>query len=115
MKTLLPRWKNTLQAQARPTKQSFWQAPPENNVKVNVDGSFKVPGIAGFGIAVKNHCGYILAISFCPASSSSPLQAEALACLKGIQLVHRLFTGSFILESDSLTLVQALKSRIWHQ
>nr|DAD30916.1 TPA_asm: hypothetical protein HUJ06_009767 [Nelumbo nucifera] len=87
----------------------FWQAPEQESYKVNTDASFLTSGNAGLGVIIRNFKGDVVAVFvFGPALSTSPIQAEALAILKGMEIVGELGLSKVVLESDCECLIKVL-------
>ncbi|OVA19136.1 Reverse transcriptase zinc-binding domain [Macleaya cordata] len=88
-----------------------WIPPPVGSIKVNFDGATKDNTIAA-GIVIRNSEGSVLACqNFYDGNhmgEDKALEAEARACLKGIELAKYLSSNSIILEGDSLILVNIL-------
>nr|DAD20491.1 TPA_asm: hypothetical protein HUJ06_021954 [Nelumbo nucifera] len=116
--TLCLGWTGSLPPREKGSKavqNFFWQPPPINFLKINIDGNYGNSGSAVFGVVLRNDSGGILVVSYGPCSSSSAIYSEAIAYLKGAQLSQHLFSGDFILECDNLVLIQALsqKTQAW--
>ncbi|WVZ82140.1 hypothetical protein U9M48_029438, partial [Paspalum notatum var. saurae] len=80
--------------------------------KINCDGSFLETNKKGsWGCVIRNHSGEALAARAGTLPClSEPLQAESMACLKGIELAELLGMQQIILETDSQILTMALSS-----
>ncbi|MQM17743.1 hypothetical protein Taro_050720 [Colocasia esculenta] len=88
-----------------------WYLPPPGRLKLNVDGAFKsTSSIAAGGGILRNHIGNIIfAFSAIYQGVCSSLEAEALALRNGIILCYEKGISDFLIESDSLVLVQMMK------
>ncbi|OVA12590.1 Reverse transcriptase zinc-binding domain [Macleaya cordata] len=88
-----------------------WIPPPVGSIKINFDGATKDNTIAA-GIVIRNSEGSVLACqNFYDGNhmgEDKALEAEARACLKGIELAKYLSSNSIILEGDSLKLINIL-------
>nr|XP_051221193.1 uncharacterized protein LOC127339373 [Lolium perenne] len=89
-----------------------WEKPKENMVKVNFDGAFnKVSGTGGWGFIIRNHRGEFVAAGAGKVGFlRDPLHAETIACLAAVDGATNLGADRITFESDSLNLVQALRS-----
>ena len=92
-------------------KQAVWTPPPSNLYKINVDGAvFTALGAAGAGVLIRDGIGNV--IGTCCKKFKAPfgaMEAEAKAIKLALQMAKDLLIQEFILESDSLILVNALK------
>ncbi|GAA0152030.1 hypothetical protein LIER_37404 [Lithospermum erythrorhizon] len=90
-----------------------WHRPTQGNLKLNIDGSYKL-GDAGLGGILRNCQGeFIGAVNFfCKATS--PLHSEMLAALKVLQWCFDQGYQNLEVESDSLSLVQMIASQNYH-
>jgi ribonuclease HI len=89
-----------------------WEKPKENMVKVNFDGAFnKVSGTGGWGFIIRNHRGEFVAAGAGKVGIlRDTLHAETIACLAAVDGATNLGADRITFESDSLNLVQALRS-----
>nr|DAD22071.1 TPA_asm: hypothetical protein HUJ06_023534 [Nelumbo nucifera] len=93
-------WLLSSQSADLKSQQVFWLALSSNCLNVNLDGSFLEIGKAGYGVIIRNHLGLAIAVSF-GQTSVSPIQAEAMAFLKGLELLKSLNFPKAILESNA--------------
>jgi ribonuclease HI len=94
------------------TQVELWLPPRENFIKVNFDAAFcqnTNEGAWGF-IARSEDGSVLLAGAGCMKHMRSALHAEAYACIQAIERTSNLGAFRVIFESDSLNLVNALKS-----
>ncbi|MQL94060.1 hypothetical protein Taro_026721 [Colocasia esculenta] len=96
-----------------------WYLPRPGRLKLNVDGAFKSTSfIAAGGGILRDHMGNIIfAFSAIYQGVCSSLEAEALALRNGIILCYEKGISYFLIESDSLVLVQMMKGNYsipWH-
>jgi ribonuclease HI len=96
---------------AKPTtirKESAWNNPFAGSYKLNTDASFFSAGSGAVGAVLRNSKGEVVAGRYCPLDNLlSPASAEAMALLKGLELIDQLGCKNIACESDSLELVQA--------
>lgn len=87
-----------------------WTPPSPNQYKVNVDGAvLKEQRMAGVGILIRGDEGHL--IGACSKKLDAPLgaiEAEAKAVELGLQFAKDMSIQDFMLESDSLTSINAL-------
>ena len=92
-------------------KQAVWTPPPTNLYKINVDGAvFTALGAAGVRFLIHDGNGNV--IGACCKKFQAPfeaIEAEAKAIELALQMANDLLIQEFILESNSLILVNALK------
>ena len=83
-----------------------------HHVKVNFDGAFDENTCAGgWGYVVRDQAGeFIAAGAGKSVNLKCALQSESVACLAAIDGAIRIGANRIIFESDSSTLIQALKS-----
>ncbi|OVA06936.1 hypothetical protein BVC80_1731g7 [Macleaya cordata] len=78
-----------------------WMPPPIGSIKVNFDGATGTNAIAA-GVVIRNTTGMVLACQNIfdgnHLGEDKALEAEARACLKGIELARALNLSSIILE-----------------
>jgi ribonuclease HI len=100
------------------TRQVRWNPPPEDFIKINVDGStFGNPGNAGFGGLLRNNRGNWIHGFSGSCGRATNLLAELSAIWKGLQLAWDLGYRSIIMESDSqaaLDLIVDTKQKDFH-
>lgn len=88
-----------------------WTPPPPNSYKINVDGAvFAAHKSAGVGILIRDDGGRV--VGACSKKLLAPLgavEAEAKAIELGLQFAKDMLIQEFVLESDSLILVNTLK------
>ncbi|XP_035544595.1 uncharacterized protein LOC118347988 [Juglans regia] len=87
-----------------------WSAPPEDSLKLNIDGAlFFYLNKAGMGVVLRNHMGEVLmASSRVESVFLEPEQVEAVALLRGLQLCMRLGIPKLIIKSDCLFLEEEI-------
>lgn len=88
-----------------------WTQPAAEVLKINVDGAFKHQLLlGGWGYVIRDVGAHVIQAG---AGSSSRMQdafhAEVMAGVKGLQAAANLGMANIQLESDSLTLIQALR------
>ena len=90
-----------------------WQAPLEDDVKLNVDAAFFPHRIeATLGMVLRDHTGSILLSAVKRVGEvECPLQAELLAILFGLEECRSQLLQSLIIESDSLLAVREIEIR----
>jgi ribonuclease HI len=93
-------------------EQKKWQRPPEGVYKINCDRAFFQNNRRGsWGCIIRNHMGQFLAAAADSLQNlSCALHAEAIACLKGMELATYLGMNKVIVETDEQNLATALKS-----
>jgi len=95
----------------QPAEAVVWLPPSSTHYKINVDGAvFKEQKMAGVGILIRDVVGQV--IGACSKKIDAPLgaiKAEAKAVELGLQFAKDLSVQDFTLESDSLSLVNALR------
>jgi hypothetical protein len=91
-----------------------WKPPPLGLVKLNVDASFNlISGGAGLGGVFRDSQGTVLgAFTAFHASVSSATHGELLALLVGVQEACKRHMVPLLVESDCLSIVQALQSAV---
>ncbi|XP_010256193.1 PREDICTED: uncharacterized protein LOC104596627 [Nelumbo nucifera] len=94
----------------RNQRTTFWEAPEAGRLKLNVNGSFLCSGNSGFGAVLRDADGIVIAASFGKSSASSSIQDEAMAILNSLEVLSMFKEEDILVESDCLTLVQALKT-----
>ncbi|MQM22992.1 hypothetical protein Taro_056053, partial [Colocasia esculenta] len=89
-----------------------WYLPPPGRLKLNVDGAYKISSgtAAGGGILGNGIGDIIFAFAASYPNVHSSLEAEALALRDGVLLCIERGVTDFLIESDSLVLVQVMKS-----
>ncbi|PRQ31856.1 putative ribonuclease H-like domain-containing protein [Rosa chinensis] len=89
-----------------------WQNPPSGRLKININGAFRVnDGCGGIGVVVRDHEGKGIAAMARPfLHAHSALSMEAEACRAGLLLGIHQGWADIDIESDSTTLIAALKS-----
>ena len=97
----------------KPPDKHAWTRPPEDYVKVNFDGAFhQTTNDGGWGYVIRDQVGESVAAG---AGKSvhlrDALHSEAVACLAAIEGAINIGANRIIFESDSSTLVRAMKTR----
>ncbi|KAF5464321.1 hypothetical protein F2P56_014405 [Juglans regia] len=90
-----------------------WLPPPCGSFKLNVDGViFKALNCSGVGTVLRDEKGcMVLAMSRRELGIHEVEDIEALAALRGLQLISHLGISHLILEGDSLAVMEAICSR----
>lgn len=99
-----------------------WSAPAKNWIEINVDASsVDCLGDCSIGCIARSHEGNVIwARNQAGIKCQDPVEAEARACLLGLQCIHDAENSSIILESDNALVIAAIKnknqgmSRLWH-
>jgi ribonuclease HI len=94
-----------------PSKKK-WCKPPENVLKVNIDGSFKPNEMNGsWGFLIRDSDGDLVKTGRGKVDNLwSALHSELIACLQGLQIAADLGIGQLILETDAQEVVSAMNS-----
>lgn len=92
-----------------PPKPIIWSPPPLSCIKINYVASWKT-GQAGLAVLARDAKGSLIAGQIAMVLAPSPLYAGALASLLSVQLALSLQASHFILEADSLHLVNLLNN-----
>ncbi|XP_016177823.1 uncharacterized protein LOC107620121 [Arachis ipaensis] len=96
----------------RTDRRVTWRPPPPGWIKCNVDAAFREVYSGGATAAVfRDHAGSLLTASNHRIAASSPLAAEAFAVREALIMAKNFQLDRIIFESDSLILIQALKSK----
>ncbi|KAK3227490.1 hypothetical protein Dsin_007352 [Dipteronia sinensis] len=101
-------WLDSGSTLARPSER--WQSPQAGVFKINTDAATRVrDGTSGIGVVIRDSHGHVRA-SLCQNLNANfqPQVAEALAILKGIDLAFENGFLPAVLESDALTVVNAI-------
>ncbi|GJM92408.1 hypothetical protein PR202_ga08882 [Eleusine coracana subsp. coracana] len=88
-----------------------WVPPSEGWVKINMDGAFE-SGDASAGIIIRNSQGHAVMSAWQPVrrcNEAMEAEAEAEACLVGIQLANEWVRKPSVIESDCLELIRLLQ------
>ncbi|XP_021866523.1 uncharacterized protein [Spinacia oleracea] len=94
------------------TSNASWLPPPSNCVKLNVDAHVLEGNGVSFGAVIRDEEGKLLVAAVKRIGANwQPEMAEAGAARYGVELARRLGYSSVILESDSLKVVRAIKTR----
>lgn len=89
-----------------------WLCPPWPLLKLNTDGASKMNNEAGGGGAIRNHKGDVLLAFSHYYGRVNSLVAEARALLDGLKYLQTLDCSSFIVECDSIVLVQIIRREV---
>lgn len=96
---------------SEPPTRDHWIPPPPDCFKINSDASWHASTLScGIATLVRNHNGLVIDGSTKVITALSPLAAEALALCEGLKLAASLPQVPIIVESDNLSLIDALKS-----
>jgi ribonuclease HI len=100
-------------------QSSIWKAPESGWIKINVDASF-VKGTASIACICRDHAGKVLwARNEANIKCQDVAEAEAKACLLGLQSAQSVNNSAIVLKSDSSVIVNAIirrdqgHSRVW--
>ncbi|KAK2655050.1 hypothetical protein Ddye_008102 [Dipteronia dyeriana] len=91
-----------------------WSPPSVGLFKINSAAAFRVSDkVSGIGVVIRDRNGRVR-VSFCYnlAANLQPQVVEALAILKGIRLASSMGLVLAIVESDVLTVVNAIQSQV---
>ena len=93
---------------------SRWETPPQGVFKINVDGVTSDQGNnSSIGAIIRDCNGHVVvALSKYLQGRFAADQVEALAVEQGILLAQELQLSSVIVESDALTVIQAINDNI---
>ncbi|XP_057720352.1 uncharacterized protein LOC130934843 [Arachis stenosperma] len=87
-----------------------WNCPPTNTIKINVDASTSENGLVGIGIVARDNFGAILMASTWKGDLSlNSQEAEALACLMGLEKAQQCCFFDVIVENDNIEVIQSLR------
>jgi ribonuclease HI len=90
-------------------QEAKWEAPPQDFLKVNVDGAFDgASGIGGIGVVIRDSSGLVQLTAWRFISQSSAEEMEALACKEGMDLAAKWCRQNIILETDCSTVASML-------
>ncbi|XP_057719433.1 uncharacterized protein LOC130933842 [Arachis stenosperma] len=96
----------------RTVRRITWRPPLPGWIKCNVDAAFLEVFSRGATAAVfRDHAGNLLTASNSKIAASSPLAVEALAIREALIIAKNFQLERIIFESDSLILIQAVKSK----
>ncbi|CAN6302143.1 unnamed protein product [Urochloa humidicola] len=108
-------WKlaNEQRVKATSEQRRVWSMPPQGWIKLNVDAAFEpLSGETNLGMVIRDHTGKVLVSSWKHGLRCVSVEdAEAAACLEGIQLLSKWFRGPTVIDSDCHNVVSALKSK----
>ena len=93
---------------------SRWETPPQGVFKINVDGATSDQGNnSSIGVIIRDCNDHVVAaLSKYLQGRFAADQVEALAVEQGILLAQELQLSSVIVESDALTVIQAINDNI---
>ena len=94
----------------RPLMRERWKKPSMGFIKLNTDAAFQVSdGSTGLGGIFRDHEGNCLGcFSKFQVSSSSPIHAELLALLEGVQIAYSKSLSPLVIETDCQSIVEAV-------
>ncbi|XP_074298254.1 uncharacterized protein LOC141629092 [Silene latifolia] len=91
---------------------SRWTEPEMGRLKVNVDGVVLTSSGNGIGVVVRDWVGVVRRAGVSHVRQRwEPDIVEAKAALVGLQIARQMGVEVLVLESDSLSLIKALKTR----
>ncbi|KAL1293347.1 hypothetical protein AAHE18_19G066400 [Arachis hypogaea] len=106
----------TVESPPGATSTKNWKRPPITKVKINVDAASIDDGVVGVGVVVRDTNGDILMASTCKAFLSIQFhEAEALACLMGLEKACECCFFDAIIENDNVEVIQSLKEKEIHK
>lgn len=86
----------------------MWTKPRPGFYKLNLDAAFHDDGTGAVGVVLRNYSGEAIAGTAGPIYHvMDATSAEALAMLKGMELLERLGCSGVVVESDCLQLINA--------
>ncbi|XP_021771657.1 uncharacterized protein LOC110735778 [Chenopodium quinoa] len=85
--------------------------PPQNYIKLNVDGHVPSVGWAGLGVVARDHRGELVAAAVKRIHLTQAEIAEAQAVRYALQLARRLEYSHIWIESDAQEVVHAIKTK----
>lgn len=88
-----------------------WLPPPENHLKLNIDGSFfSSTNYGGVWGVIRDHKGgFVAGFSHIKHYVSSPLHIELLAIKEGLLLLQAIDVSHVVIHSDCLLVGQSFK------
>nr|POF19158.1 hypothetical protein CFP56_68205 [Quercus suber] len=91
-----------------------WQAPPSGFFKINTDGAASDGSPSCTGVAIPDCSGCLIAAlsNLLPSSYSAEI-TEALALQDGVLLALELGISHVIVESDALSIIQAINEDVF--
>ncbi|XP_062100043.1 uncharacterized protein LOC133805913 [Humulus lupulus] len=91
-----------------------WRLPAEGVVKVNVDAALfsEIPAFIYACVARDSHGHVLEAITCCRQGVVSPEMAEAMGVREALSWIKRKNWNHVLIETDCLTVIQALRSRV---
>jgi hypothetical protein len=97
----------------KPPDLKRWTRPPNDYVKINLDGAFDLGSkTGGWGYIIRDQAGeFVAAGAGKTVHLRDALHSEAAACVAAIGGAIKAGANRVIFESDSATLVDALKTR----
>nr|DAD31918.1 TPA_asm: hypothetical protein HUJ06_010769 [Nelumbo nucifera] len=108
---LQPKWGNYSAKGSFDPPSFCWTPSQEGFVKINVDGGFRAPNKASYGIIARDSAGFCHWASCVPLLAESPLMAEALALVEAaVKAVRRSGLSRVFVESDCQNLISHLNS-----
>ena len=95
-----------------PIRVPRWTKPPENFLKVNIDGSYcAATNTGGWGFCIRDHDGDVRGAGMGQLQNlADTLHAETISCLKAIEFAADAGMGRVILETDATVLKTALQT-----
>jgi hypothetical protein len=95
------------------SKLMYWEPPPQGWVKINTDAGYnETTGEASAGVIIRNATGEVLLTAWqMVRNCSTAAEAEAEACLRGVQLGAEWVRQPTIVETDCINVVRALQAK----
>ncbi|KAK9987323.1 hypothetical protein SO802_032274 [Lithocarpus litseifolius] len=99
--------------QVRPQPKPKWTAPPPNTYKINYDGAVSdEENKAGVGVIIRDCNGEVIASLIQQLEQAyQPVEVEAIAACRAVELGSELGVGCAIVEGDSEVIVKALRNK----
>ncbi|XP_015943920.1 uncharacterized protein LOC107469042 [Arachis duranensis] len=90
----------------------FWRRPPTHKLKINVDASCIDEETVGIGAVARDSEGTILMSGMWKVNLSiKSHEAEALACLMGLERARKCCFFDIIVKSDNIEVIQSLREK----
>lgn len=104
---------NLTPEQVRSKPQARWKAPPPNKYKINYDGAISnADNTAGIGVVVRDCHGEVIAFLIQQLDQAyQPVEVEAMATCRAVELGSELGLDCAIAEGDSKAIMKALRCK----